>query len=109
MSDIVIYFLPSYNAYLVKDKKRSFIPYGFHIGFYMVKDNAQEKQEGLIQLEYQFPTCHFRKNDPKGLVLQHARQVSSFWPHDHENFEDEIFTEGTQDWEEVVHRRDDQV
>jgi hypothetical protein len=42
--------LQGYNATLVKDKKRAFIPYGFHIGFYMVKYNAQDKQEGLNQL-----------------------------------------------------------
>jgi hypothetical protein len=28
------------NATLVKDKKRAFIPYGFHVGFYLVKDTA---------------------------------------------------------------------
>jgi hypothetical protein len=44
--------LQGYNTTLVKDKKRAFIPYGFHIGFYMVKDIAQAKQEGLIQLEF---------------------------------------------------------
>jgi hypothetical protein len=97
--------LQGYNASLVKDKKRDFIPYGFHIGFYMVKDTAQVKQEGLSQLEYRFPTGHFRKHDPKGLVLQHASQVSSCWPYAHDSFEDEIFTEGAQDWEEVLHRR----
>jgi hypothetical protein len=32
--------LQGYNASLVKDKKRDFIPYGFHIGFYMVKDTV---------------------------------------------------------------------
>jgi hypothetical protein len=48
----------------------------------------------------------FCKNDPKGLVLQHAGHVSSCWPHDHDNFEDEIFTEGAQYWEEVLHRSD---
>jgi hypothetical protein len=44
--------LQGYNATLVKDKKRAFIPYGFHIGFYMVKDTAQAKKEGLSQLEF---------------------------------------------------------
>jgi hypothetical protein len=29
--------LQGYNATLLKDKKRAFIPCGFHIGFYMVK------------------------------------------------------------------------
>jgi hypothetical protein len=36
--------LQGYNATLVKDKKWAFIPYGFHIGFYMVKDTTQAKQ-----------------------------------------------------------------
>jgi hypothetical protein len=48
--------LQGYNATLVKDKKRAFIPYGFHIGFYLVKDTAQAKQEGLNQLEFRFQT-----------------------------------------------------
>jgi hypothetical protein len=87
--------LQGYNASLVKDKKREFIPYGFHIGFYMVKDTAQVKQKGLSQLEYQFPIGHFHKHDPKGLVLQHVSQVSSCWPYSHDRFEDEIFTKGT--------------
>jgi hypothetical protein len=90
----------------VKDKKRDFIPYGFHIGFYMVKDSSREKQEGLSHLEYRSPKDHFRKNDIKGLVLQHTLQVSSCWPYSHDIFEDEIFIEGTKDWEEVLHRRD---
>jgi len=32
--------------------------------------------------------------------------VSSCWPYGHDSFEDGIFTEVTQDWEEVLHRRD---
>ena len=44
--------LQGYNATLVKDKKQEFIPYGFHIGFYLVKDTAQDKQEGLSQLDF---------------------------------------------------------
>jgi hypothetical protein len=35
--------LQGYNATLVKHKKKTFIPYGFHISFYMVKDTAQAK------------------------------------------------------------------
>jgi len=46
--------LQGYNATLVNDNKRAFIPYGFHVGFYMVKDTAQAKQEGLSQLEFRF-------------------------------------------------------
>jgi hypothetical protein len=75
------------------------------VGFYIVKDTAQAKQEGLSQLEYRFPTGRFRKHDPKGLVLQHASQVSSCWPYAHDKFEDEIFTECAQDWEEVLQRK----
>jgi hypothetical protein len=90
---------------MVKDKKRDFIPYGFHIGFYMVKDTTQVKQEGLNQLEYRFPTCCFRKHDPKGLVPQHASQVSSYWSYAHDSFEDEIFTEGAQDWKDMINKR----
>jgi hypothetical protein len=35
--------LEGYNTTLVKDKKRAFIPYGFHVGFYLVKDTTQAK------------------------------------------------------------------
>jgi hypothetical protein len=57
-----------YKSSLVKYKKRYFIPYGFHIGVYMVRDNVHVKQEGINELEYQFHTCNFCKHDPKGLV-----------------------------------------
>jgi hypothetical protein len=89
--------LQGYNATLVKDKNRASIPYGFHVGFYMVNNKKQEKQEGLSQLEYRFPTSQFHKHDPKGLVPQHASQVYPCWLYAHDNFEDEIFTEGAQD------------
>jgi hypothetical protein len=85
-------------------RKGRFIPYGFHVGFYMVKDTAQAKQEGLSQLEFRFQTSRFCKHDPKGLVLKHASQVSSCWPYAHDKFEDEVFTENAQDWDEVVAR-----
>jgi hypothetical protein len=96
--------MEGYNATLIKDKKRDFIPYGFHIGFYPVKDIAQVKQEGLNQLEFKFQTGLFYKNDPKGLVPQQASQVSSCWPYAHDTFEDKIFTECAQDWDEMVQR-----
>jgi hypothetical protein len=89
---------------LVKDKKQKFIPSEFHRGFYMLKEIAQAKQEGLIQLEFQFQTGHFHKHDPKGLVLKHTSQVSSYWTYAHDRFEDEIFTKNDQDWDEVVAR-----
>jgi hypothetical protein len=96
--------LQGYNATLVKYKKRAFIPYGFHIGFYQVKDIVRAKQEGLSQLEFQFQKGHFREHDPKSLVSKHASQVSSYWPYCHDRFEDEIFTENSQVWDEVVAR-----
>jgi hypothetical protein len=89
--------LQSYNATLVKDKKWAFIPYGFHVGFYLVKDTSQAKQEGLSQLEFRFHTDRFCKHDPKGLVLQQASQVSSCWSYAQDKFEDEVFTENAQD------------
>jgi hypothetical protein len=58
-------------------------------------------------LEFWFQTGRFRKHDPKGLVSKHASQVSSCWPYAHDRFEDEIFTENAQDWDEVVARRAD--
>jgi hypothetical protein len=99
--------LQGYNATLVKDKKWDFIPYGFHIGFCMVKDTTHAKQLRLGQLEFRFQTGRFRKHDPKGLVLQHASQVSSCWPYAHDQFEDEIFTENAQDWNVVASRKVD--
>jgi hypothetical protein len=56
-------------------------------------------------VEYNFPTGQFHKHDPKGLVLQHASQVSSYWPYAHDKFEDDILTECAQDWEEVLQRK----
>jgi hypothetical protein len=89
--------LQGYNATLVKDKKHDFIPYGFHVEFYLVKDTAQAKQEGLSQLEFKFPTGKFCKNDLKGLVLKHASQMSSCWPYAQDKFKDEVFTEKNKD------------
>jgi hypothetical protein len=43
-----------YNATLVKDKKQVFIPYEFHVGFYLVKDTTQAKQKRLSQLKFRF-------------------------------------------------------
>jgi hypothetical protein len=55
-------------------------------------------------LEFRFPTSRFCKHDPKGLVLQHASQVSSCWPYAHDKFENKILTEFAQDWDKVVQR-----
>jgi hypothetical protein len=89
----------------VKDKKRDFIPYGFHIRYYIVKDTTHAKQEGLSHLEYRFPTGQFRRHDPKGIVPQHTGKVASHWPYSHDSYEDELFTENAQDWEEVLQRK----
>jgi hypothetical protein len=89
--------LQGYNATLVKDKKQAFIPYGFHVGFYLVKDTSQAKQQGLSQLKIRFSIGQFRKHDPKGLVLQHASHVSSCWLYVHDKLEDKVFTENAQD------------
>jgi hypothetical protein len=45
VGDIFYQTIPQgYNSTVVKDKKKTFIPYGFHVGFYLVKDTAQAKQ-----------------------------------------------------------------
>jgi hypothetical protein len=56
-------------------------------------------------MEYRFLTSRFRNHDPKGLVLQHASKVSSYWPYAHDKFEDEFFTKCAKDWEEVLQRK----
>jgi hypothetical protein len=99
--------IQGYNATLEKDKKWAFIPYGFHIGFCMVKDTAHAKQLGIGQLEFRFQTGRFCKHDPKGLVLQHTSSVSSCWLYAHDRFEDKIFTEKAQDWDMVTARKAD--
>jgi hypothetical protein len=46
--------LQGFNASLIKYKKRVFIPYGFQLGYYFVKDTPQARQEGLSHVEYRF-------------------------------------------------------
>ena len=70
-----------------------------------MKNISKDKREGLSQLEYRFLKVQFYKNDPKGLVLQHASQVSSYWPYTHDKFEDDIITECAHDWEEILQRK----
>jgi hypothetical protein len=60
---------------LIKDKKRTLIPYGFHIIYYFVKDTTQAKHEGLSHMEYRFDTGRYRRHDPKGLVPKHVENV----------------------------------
>jgi hypothetical protein len=38
------------------------------------------------------------------LVLQHASQVSSCWSYAHDKFEEKVFIENVQDWDELVQR-----
>jgi hypothetical protein len=54
-----------------------------------------------------FYTGRYMKHDPKGIVIQHVGHVISHWPYAHDTFEDEIFTENTLDWEEVLQRNED--
>jgi hypothetical protein len=63
--------MQGFNATLVKEKKRIFMPYGFQIGYYTVRDTKHAKQEGQIQLEYKFMNGRFGKHDTKLLVLKH--------------------------------------
>jgi hypothetical protein len=98
--------LQGFNASLVKDKKRAFIPYGFYVGYHLVKDTTQARQEAQNQVEYRFYTGRYKKHDPKGLVSQHVGQVVSHWSYAHDTFEDEIFTENSLDWEEVLQRKE---
>jgi hypothetical protein len=94
--------LQGFNASLVKDKKRAFIPYRFYVGYHFIKDTTQARKEAQIQVEYRFYMGRYRKHDPKNLVAQHASQVVSHWSYAHDSFEDEIFTENALDWEEVL-------
>jgi hypothetical protein len=58
--------LQGYNATLVKDKKRAFIPYGFHIGFYMVKDTMQSQARRVKPIGVLIPDWSFSQARPKG-------------------------------------------
>jgi hypothetical protein len=98
--------LQGFNASLVKDKKRIFIPYGFYVGYHFVKDTTQARQEAQSQIEYRFITERYRRHDPKKLVVEHANQVVSHWPYPHDDFEDEIFTENALSWDEVLQRKE---
>jgi hypothetical protein len=68
--------MQGFNATLVKDKKILFIPYGFQVGYYVVKYAKHAKQEGQVHLEYRFMTWRYRKHDPKGLVSKHPSKWS---------------------------------
>jgi hypothetical protein len=62
--------LQGYNATLVKDKKRVFIPYGFHVGFYLVKDTAQAKTRRVEPIGVQIPDRPIPQARPKGSGLK---------------------------------------
>jgi hypothetical protein len=59
-----------FNTSLVKDKKRLFIPDGFSVGHYVVKDEKHAKKEGHVHIEYRFMIGIFKKHEPKVLVLR---------------------------------------
>jgi hypothetical protein len=93
--------LQGFNASLVKDKKMVFIPYGFQLEYYFVKDTTQIRQVGLNQ-EFRFETGRYYKHNPKKMVEKHAEQVIVYWPYVHDKFEDEVFTENAHNWDEVL-------
>jgi hypothetical protein len=68
--------MQGFNATLVKDKKRLFIPYNFQIGYYVVKDASHAKQEGQVHLEYRFRIGSFQKTWSQRTNLKHAEKVS---------------------------------
>jgi len=79
--------MQGFNASLVKDKKRDFIPYGFQVGYYFIKDTTHANQEGLSHLEYRFPIGRYHKHDPNNLVSKHIGKVVSYFPYAHDKFE----------------------
>jgi hypothetical protein len=87
--------LQGYNTTLVKDKKQDSIPYSFHVGFYLVNDTSQAKQEGLSKIKFRFLIGRFYNHDPRGPVPRLASKVSSCWSYAHDKFEYEVFTETT--------------
>jgi len=51
----------------------------------------------------------YRKHDPKGLVPKHASHVSMSWTYAHEKWEEELFTENAQYWQEVQRRKSNPI
>jgi hypothetical protein len=67
-----------FNASLLKEvKKKNFIPYGFRLGHYFIKDPKHARKEATSHLEYWFSLGQFRRHDPKGLVAKHCDLVST--------------------------------
>jgi len=56
-------------------------------------------------LEYHLPPRKFKRHDLKVLVSKHYEVVSASWPHSHETWEDILFLQDANDWEEVLDRR----
>jgi hypothetical protein len=79
--------MQGFNATLIKHKKILFIPYGFQVGYYVVKDVKHATQEGQVQLENRSMTRRFRTNYPKGLVCKHVDHVSLGFPYAHEKWQ----------------------
>jgi hypothetical protein len=93
--------LQGFNASLVKDKKRVFIPYNFNwvITLSKIPHKKTRRSEpfGIQVQDWRYP-----KHDPKGLVLKHSEQVTIYWPYAHDKFDDEVFTENAHSWDEVI-------
>jgi hypothetical protein len=68
----------------------------FHEGHYTGQKRSSESNG--VQVFYR----RYRKHDPRRLVVEHANQVISHWPYAHDDFEDEIFTKNSLNWDEVL-------
>jgi len=93
--------LHGFNAYLVKEKLKTFISYSVCIGHYGLNNSVFARMEAHAMLEYGLPEGIFRRHDPHGLVAQHAAQEAILWPYSHDSWEDEEIDKRATSWEEV--------
>jgi hypothetical protein len=56
-------------------------------------------------LEHHFSLGKFRRHEQKGLVVKHFDLVSIAWPYSHKKWEDELFLQDYDNWEEVLERK----
>jgi hypothetical protein len=56
-------------------------------------------------LEYLSPPRYFRRHDPKGIVAKHCELFVASWSYSHKKWEDGVFLQDANDWEEVLERR----
>jgi hypothetical protein len=77
-----------FNATLIKEKCKAFIPYNMYIG-YGLTSSQFSKKEYISLLEYKFPQGKFRRHHPKGLVSEHEKQLNIVWPYIHGQWDHE--------------------